>query len=243
MKIYFEGHTQEVYSVAFSNRGRLLGSGSGDRTVRIWDMETGMQKVFEVNELEGITSVSFSPDDRLLVAGSFDTVVRIWDVRTGNLVERLKGHQDSIYSVAFTPDGKGIISASLDKTLKQWDISSLANGSSRREPLPPALTPSADFVGALPQVVDGGEQGSVRTMNFTGHKDYVISVAIPNDGQWIVSASKDRNVHFWDPLSGEVHVCVQGHKNSVISVDVSSSTGLFVTASGDHTARLCSYSR
>ena len=121
----FEGHQQEIYSLAFSRDGRLIISGSGDRTARIWDMDTGRSKVLAISEPEsvdaGVTSVAISPDGRLVAAGSLDFYIRIWDVQTGLLIERLKGHKDSVYSVAFTPDGKGLVSGSLDKTLKQWE--------------------------------------------------------------------------------------------------------------------------
>lgn len=220
-----------------------------------------MQKILEINEPEGVdagvTSVAISPDGRLVAAGSLDFVVRIWEVQTGNLIERLKGHRDSVYSVAFTPDGKGIISGSLDKTLKMWDISGLVNGPSRREPLPPATTPSGGTA-TLPALtpsgqpipgvapgqrpsIEGGERGSVNTMNFNGHKDYVLSVAVSNDGQWVVSGSKDRGVHFWDSRTAQVQLMLQGHKNSVISIDLAATGGILATGSGDMQARLCMY--
>ncbi|KAI5116548.1 hypothetical protein M0805_001289 [Coniferiporia weirii] len=252
----FDGHQQEIYSLDFSKDGRLIVSGSGDRTARIWDMETGAQKILEINEPEGVdagvTSVAISPDGRLVAAGSLDTVVRIWDVQTGVLVERLKGHSDSVYSVAFTPDGKGIVSGSLDKTLKQWDISALLRNPARKEPLPPASTPTGVVPGAGAVVPSGaanggarnkvgGERGSVNTLNFTGHKDYVLSVAVSHDGQWVVSGSKDRGVQFWEQRTAQVQLMLQGHKNSVISIDLSPAGGVLATGSGDMQARLWSY--
>ena len=246
----FEGHTQEIYSLDFSKNGRLIVSGSGDRTARIWDMETGMQKVLEINEPDGVdagvTSVAISPDGRLVAAGSLDTIVRIWEVSTGNLIERLRGHRDSVYSVAFTPDGKGIVSGSLDKTLKQWDISALVSGSTRKEPLPPSsangpTTPDGSNGSGVSRNKDGGERGSVNTLNFTGHKDYVLSVAVSHDGNWVVSGSKDRGVQFWEQQTAAVQLMLQGHKNSVISIDLSPAGGILATGSGDMQARICMY--
>ena len=142
----------------------------------------------------GVTSVCISPDGTLVAAGSLDTIVRIWDVQTGALVERLKGHRDSVYSVAFTPDGKGLVSGSLDKTLKYWDVRSVGMG-----PQPSGK-----------KLVDK----DLCNMNFTGHKDYVLSVAVSHDGKWIVSGSKDRGVQFWDARTAAVQLTLQGHKNS-----------------------------
>lgn len=252
----FQGHQREIYSLSFSKNGRLIVSGSGDRTARIWDMKKGMQKILEINEPEGVdadvTSVAISPDGRLVAAGSLDTVVRIWEVQTGNLVEKLKGHRDSVYSVAFTPDGKSIVSGSLDKTVKHWDISALVTSPARKEPLPPATTPTgagtnpgggASLAGVpvarAGPTKEGGEGGSVNTLNFTGHKDYVLSVAVSHDGQWVVSGSKDRGVQFWDQRTAQVQALLQGHKNSVISIDLSPAGGILATGSGDMQARLC----
>lgn len=207
-------------------------------------MDSGNQKVLEINEPDGIdagvTSVAISPNGQLVAAGSLDSVVRIWDVATGYLVERLTGHRDSVYSVAFTPDGKGIVSGSLDKNLKQWDISRLrTNG--RAEPLPPPATPTGVTPGSAP-AHDGGERGSVAKLNYTGHKDYVLSVAVSHDGQWVVSGSKDRGVQFWEAQTGNVQLMLQGHKNSVISIDLSPVGGVLATGSGDCQARLCTCS-
>ena len=131
-------------------------------------------------------------------AGSLDTVVRIWDVQTGQLIERLRGHRDSVYSVAFTPDGRGLVSGSLDKTLKYWDLRPI-----------------------IARMQNGGkplskqdDKPSPCLMNFTGHKDYVLSVAVSHDGQWVVSGSKDRGVQFWDAKTAVVQCMLQGHKNS-----------------------------
>ena len=163
----------------------------------------------------GVTSVCISPDGRLVAAGSLDTVVRIWDVQTGQLVERLKGHRDSVYSVAFTPDGKGLVSGSLDKTLKYWDVRPILRGREGAGPSGPGAPPgSSGKNGPGGKGDGGGEKGSLCTMNFTGHKDYVLSVAVSHDGKWVVSGSKDRGVQFWDANTAVAQCMLQGHKNS-----------------------------
>ncbi|KAL1742323.1 WD40-repeat-containing domain protein [Schizophyllum fasciatum] len=219
----FNGHQQEIYSLVFSQTGKLIVSGSGDKTARIWDLvDSSNNKVLAINEPEsltteaGVTSVAISPDGRLVAAGSLDTVVRIWDVNTGQLLERLRGHRDSVYSVRFTPDGRGLISGSLDKTLKYWDISPVTSAGKRREMVH-------------------------CTMSFAGHKDYVLSVAVSPDGQWVVSGSKDRSVTFWDSRTATMQCMLQGHKNSVISIDLNQTAQMLATGSGDSQARVCEW--
>ncbi|KAG6907771.1 hypothetical protein DXG01_007484 [Tephrocybe rancida] len=228
----FVGHTQDIYSLDFSLDGRFIISGSGDKTARIWDMHDYSSKVLTINDTDslnndvGVTSVAISPSGQLVAAGSPDTVVRIWDVSTGALLERLRGHRDSVYSVEFTPDGRGLVSGSLDKTLKYWDVSALAM---RKDEL------------ALKK--PGDKPSSPCVMDFIGHEfgfiqDYVLSVSVSHDGQWVVSGSKDRCVQFWDIRDATLQFVLQGHKNSV---NANSAGNMFATGSGDWSARIWRY--
>ncbi|KAF5318264.1 hypothetical protein D9758_018702 [Tetrapyrgos nigripes] len=244
----FEGHQQEIYALDFSQDGRLIVSGSGDKTVRIWDMHDGTSKVLTINDPDlnndaGVTSVAISPNGNFVAAGSLDTVVRIWDIVSGVLVEHLCGHRDFVYSVAFTPDGKGLVSGSLDKTLKYWDVSALmAAGPGMIKGRMEGDNGSVNGPGVSGTVLrKDGEKPRQCTMNFTGHEDYVLSVAVSHDGQWVVSGSKDRGVRFWDSRTAIEQCMLQGHKNSVISVDLSPSGSLLATGSGDWQARIWSY--
>ncbi|TKA78524.1 hypothetical protein B0A49_05125 [Cryomyces minteri] len=219
IKHQFAGHEQDIYSLDFASNGRHIASGSGDRTVRLWDIESG-QCVLTLAIEDGVTTVAISPDNQLVAAGSLDKSVRVWDTTTGFLVERLEGdpgHKDSVYSVAFAPNGKDLVSGSLDKTIRMWE-----------------LTPPRGLAG-------GGPKGGKCVKIFEGHKDFVLSVALTPDGAWVMSGSKDRGVQFWDPQTGEAQLMLQGHKNSVISVAPSPTGNLFATGSGDTRARIWSY--
>jgi glucose repression regulatory protein TUP1 len=217
---HFSGHEQDIYSLDFARDGRTIASGSGDRTVRLWDIEQGSNTLTLTIE-DGVTTVAISPDTNYVAAGSLDKSVRVWDIHTGYLAERLEGadgHRDSVYSVAFSPNGKELVSGSLDRTIKMWELSG----------------PRGDRSQAVPK---GGK--CIKT--FEGHRDFVLSVALTPDAQWVLSGSKDRGVHFWDPRTGTTQVMLQGHKNSVISVAPSPAGGYFATGSGDMKARIWSY--
>ena len=70
----FQGHTSRVHSVVFSPDGRLVVSGSGDGTTRIWDMMDGSSKILAIAAGAGVLGVAVSSDGRLVAAGSGDKV-------------------------------------------------------------------------------------------------------------------------------------------------------------------------
>lgn len=146
-------------------------SGSGDRTARIWDLESKHRMVFTIPRLDegvntpdgGVTSVAVSHDSRLLAAGSLDSITRIWDVATGQLLARLKGHADSVYSVTFSADGRGLVTGSLDKTLKYWDITPIIQKLLQR--------PSLKIGSTAPPLISPEKPVSLQsTIDLVGHK-------------------------------------------------------------------------
>lgn len=211
------GHKAGIYALDCVNN--VVVSGSGDRTVRLWDARSGQcKKIFDreagnSGPLDGVTSVALSPNGgHLLASGSLDKIVCVWDTETGQLLDRFECHSDSVYSVAFSPDGKQLVSGSFDCTIMLWDV---------------------------------GAQGRTSTrprMVLQGHRELVLSVAYTPDGRWLLSSSKDRSVRFWDPRSTPRSVLtLTGHRNSVIGVASSTVSPYFATASGDGVAALWKY--
>ena len=78
---------RSVLSIAISHDGRHVVSGLWDKTVHIWDVETGQTNAgpFE-GHMGMVTSVAFSHDGKRVVSGSWDNTVQIWDVETGQTV-------------------------------------------------------------------------------------------------------------------------------------------------------------
>ncbi|KAF5332389.1 hypothetical protein D9758_017365 [Tetrapyrgos nigripes] len=124
----------KVWDISISSDGGRIVSGSDDRTVRIWDAQTGtaIGEPLQGHEDE-VLSVAFSPDGARIVSGSYDRTVRIWDAQTGTAIgEPLQGHEDWVQSVAFSPDGARIVSGSYDRTVRIWDAQT---GTAIGEPL------------------------------------------------------------------------------------------------------------
>lgn len=83
------GHTDEVTCLAFSPDGKLLASGSADKTVRIWDVATERTRNVLHGATDMILGLAFSPDGHLIMR-SADNTVSFWDVGTGQILTKIK---------------------------------------------------------------------------------------------------------------------------------------------------------
>jgi hypothetical protein len=121
--ILSRGTLDSVWSVAYSPDGQHIISGSYDRTIRIWDAETGAPVG---DPLEGHTdwvqSVASSPDGRHIISGSDDSTIRTWDAEAHTAAGKPLGeHTHSVQSIAYSPDGKHLVSGSYDNTTRVLD--------------------------------------------------------------------------------------------------------------------------
>jgi tetratricopeptide (TPR) repeat protein len=239
------GHLGSVLSVTLSPDGSLLASGSYDKTVRLWEIDTGR----EMRCLEGHTGyvygVVFSPDGSLLASGSYDTTVRLWEVETGREVCLLKGHTGYVYGVAFSPDGSLLASASGDNTVRLWEVET---GRAWRR-----LEGHTGYVSSVAFSPDGSllasasQDNTVRLWEIdTGrevhrlerHTGSVGSVAFSPDGVLLASGSEDRTVRLWEVETGWEVRLLKGHTGSVGSVAFSPDGSLLASGSADNTVCL-----
>jgi sugar lactone lactonase YvrE/energy-coupling factor transporter ATP-binding protein EcfA2 len=238
----FTGHTDGVWSVAFSPDGKTALSASNDTTLRLWDVATGQIIRTFSGHMGSVLSVAFSPDGKTALSGSGNTL-RLWDVATGQSIRTFSGHTSGVNSVAFSPDGKTALSGSWDKTLRLWDV---ATGQSIRTfsghtggvlsvAFSPdgktALSGSADTTLRLWDVATGQ---TIRTFNGDGGTPS--SVTFSPDGKTALSGGEI--VRLWDIATGQTIRTFSGHTNIVSSVAFSPDGKTALSGSSDTTLRL-----
>ncbi|KAJ3733215.1 hypothetical protein DFJ43DRAFT_242886, partial [Lentinula guzmanii] len=122
-QVILKGHADDISAVVFSPDGKRIVSGSVDKSIRIWNADTGEAIGDPLQgHLGGVTSVAFSPDGKRIVSGSADKSINIWNADTGEAIgDPLKGHSGGVTSVAFSPDSKRIVSGSKDCSIRIWN--------------------------------------------------------------------------------------------------------------------------
>ncbi|VDB86439.1 unnamed protein product [Peniophora sp. CBMAI 1063] len=207
------GHDGPVRSVAYSagTYGTLrIISGSADKTIRIWEAETGEKKGMPlVGSIDAVQSVAIDPNDIYVVGGSTDSKVRLWELETGIMSNPFEAHSGTVWSVAVSSDGERIVSGSYDRTLRVWDANS---GQQIGEPLAghEGTIYSVAISGDSMHVVSGSSDRTVRIWKVkldTGelesmrilkeHTGTVWSVAFSPDRAHVVSGSADGTISVW----------------------------------------------
>ena len=119
-----EGHTDYVYSVAFSPDGNQVVSGSNDHMVYVWNITDSLiHPVAFSGHNDAVNAVAFSPDGSQVISGSSDHTLKLWDVSQGELLNTFSSWRGGwVYAVHFSPDGREVVSASWDGALRFWGV-------------------------------------------------------------------------------------------------------------------------
>jgi len=222
----FKGHTGCLNCICFSPCGKFICSGSDDKSIKIWNIDSRKCIYTFKGHDYYVSSVCFSPCGNYICSSSWDGTIKLWDINkrinfwNTNKKKCILTFQEHIYnvrSVCFSPCGKYICSGSSDKFIKLWDIEGVSCLSSDR------------FKGT-------SYKECIHI--FEGHKEWVTSVCFSPCGNFICSSSGDNTVKLWDIDKKECIHTFEGHTETVSSICFSPCGKYLCSGSWDKTIKL-----
>ena len=115
------GHDQDVTALAFSPDGAILASGSADKTILFWELESREVQGIGEGHFAAITKLVFDQPGNTVLSGSADNKAKTWRVPGGKVSGTYVGHLSVVNGVAFGPDAESILTAGDDGTVRLWD--------------------------------------------------------------------------------------------------------------------------
>jgi WD40 repeat protein len=196
--------------LALSNDGKWLASGSEDRTLKLWDIETGRLK-YEAGHSRDVT-VAFSPDSKLLFSAS-ETDISVWDAASGKLVRSFNEHPERVYNFSFNHSGNLVATGDRSGTIMVWDPvtghpqATLAGHKDRAYAC--CFTPDSH------RLVSCSRDGTIRWWDLATLRElYVLKsdcgpiewITLSPDGWTLAAINEARELRVWDPRPDEARI-------------------------------------
>ncbi|MEB3213668.1 MAG: WD40 repeat domain-containing serine/threonine-protein kinase [Leptolyngbyaceae bacterium] len=239
------GHDAWVRSIALSPDGRLLVSGSGDKTVKLWSVADGTLLHTYQGHSTWVRGVAISPDQRIVASVSNDKTVRLWNTQTGEAIQTLLGHGDWIRAVTFLPSDGLLATAGQDKVIHIWDL--------KRNQILRTLEGHVHWVLALAahpdgkRLFSGSRDRTIRCWDIasgrceytlSGHTSEVTALTLNAQGDRLFSSSGDQTVRIWNSESQRLVQTLRGHTGAVNSIAIHPSGAEWASGSTDKTIKL-----
>ncbi|ORE23251.1 WD40 repeat-like protein [Rhizopus microsporus] len=219
------GHTDGVMCVQFCEIAKLIITGSLDKTVRVWHLETGELIKTLTGHSRGVRALQF--DDAKLVTGAMDNTLKIWNYHTGQCIRTLEGHTGGVLSLHF--DSRILASGSTDHTIRVWnfDIGECCT-----------LVGHSEWVNSVricqqgQMLISSSDDATIRLWDlhsrscirvYRGHvgqvQPFKPSHSTASDLPIIISSSLDNTIKIWDLHSGQCLRTLFGHIQGIWGLD------------------------
>ena len=199
------------FAVVFSPDGARLAAGGADNAIRIFNVASGAQERLIEQHADWVFSLAWSPDGARIASASRDKSARLFDAATGQMEHAYLGHNEAVFDVVFSPDGKRIISAGRDKKIHLW-----------QDDAPKKASEISGFDGDVlalagdgPNIFSAGADKKIRqhsiakgelVRTFSGHHDWVYSLAVNRETGKLASGGYDGEVRIWSLDTGKLAV-------------------------------------
>jgi WD40 repeat protein len=215
--------------ILFSPDGRWLAVGDTNCQIKLWEVST-MQEMATLTGHRGwVRDVSFSADSQLLASGSSDGTIRIWDIASQTCLQVIEGHRDWVWRVQFATRKSLVVSFGVDRQCKVWYwklskavLTFTIKDKGLRNVM---FEPQHGIVAACS--IEGIKLWSIWRLQYlrsiTAYATHLRRVVFSPDGNWLVGADLNCQIHCWEVATGQLIHTLTGHTSQISEVNFSES--------------------
>jgi U3 small nucleolar RNA-associated protein 12 len=208
------GHRTDVRTISFSSDSSAFLTASGD-CLKVWNRLSS--SCIRTLQCDYALCSAFLPDDNHVIIGCKSGKIQLFDINGAKLLENVSAHVENkeVWSISLTPDKNGFVSGSADHTVKFWNF----------------------------ELVDDEELETKKRLSFTHYRtlqldDDVLSVCVTQNNRLVAVALLDSTVKVFFIDTLKLFLNLYGHKQPVLSLDVSFDNKLIVTGSADRHVKI-----
>ncbi|KZT74698.1 WD40 repeat-like protein [Daedalea quercina L-15889] len=240
------GHSRSISSIKFSADGSKLASAAADKSVKLWNTETGeILKTLE-GHTEGISDIAWSPDGEFLASASDDKTIRIWCLQMMETVNVLKGHTNFVFCVNFSPKSNLLVSGGFDETVRIWDVArgrTLKTLPAHSDPVT-AVTFNHDGTLIASCAMDGliriwdAESGQCLKTLADDDNPICSHIKFTPNSRFILASTQDSTIRLWNTQTSKCVKTYTGHTNRTYCLFADFAPGAKHIVSGSEDARI-----
>ena len=212
--------------IVFSPNSTSIASADIDDKLRVWDTETGMNRLKFTLDAFADDAIAYSPDGEALASVGPNHTIQIWDTRTGMNKTTLIGHTQHVHTVVYSPNSKTLASGGRDQTVRLWDLNTSENKTTLT-----GHKSTVDTLAISPDgltLVSGSYDGTIQFWDIeTGkhkstlrHAQHSVHAKLSPDGKTLAT-ERSEEITLWDVKTGQQKAILTGLKKSPIFLSFS----------------------
>lgn len=241
-----DGHSDAVTSVCFADDRRLMLSGSWDKTMKEWFLETGLEYISH-DSIGKVNAVDCFYGNRTLIYawGNSEGIVQWQIIEDGNDIIHGGAHKGAVNSIAISPDGQALASCGEDQTVRIWEVHS------GQELFTIPLSSSISSISYAPSGYYLAVAMDTRIVLWysktkelhqfgEGHISTINTITHSPNGLYIASGGKDDQVIIWSAEKHNKIFDLTGHTGGIQSVCFSPDGRYLASSDGDGAIKIWS---